>query len=229
MPIDSSQRHRPETPCPICGGHDKLPRGDGNRCFGFRSEDGKWAHCTRDEFRGALTAHPQSQTYAHVLEGECKCGQTHGAARNAEGRRRNPPAHRSPSSSSPRSERPAKRQPSRIVKTYDYTDAAGKLLFQCVRLDPKDFRQRQPDPDRPGQWLWTLKGLEPVLYRLPELLSAPAGRPVYILEGEAGITISGEKHHLKAGEMIRIQADAPHALEALTRLKVMSFKVKPGD
>lgn len=59
--------------------------------------------------------------------------------------------------------------------------------------------------------------------------TTPFDALVYILEGEAGITISGEKHHLKAGEMIRIQADAPHALEALTRLKVMSFKVKPGD
>jgi quercetin dioxygenase-like cupin family protein len=52
---------------------------------------------------------------------------------------------------------------------------------------------------------------------------------VYVLEGEAGITISGEKHHLKPGEMIRIPADAPHALEALTRLKLMSFKIKPND
>src|SRR5262249_5324349 len=34
-----------------------------------------------------------------------------------------------------------------IVATYDYTDADGRLLYQVVRLDPKDFRQRRPDPD----------------------------------------------------------------------------------
>lgn len=31
-----------------------------------------------------------------------------------------------------------------IVATYDYTDEAGELLFQVLRLVPKDFRQRRP-------------------------------------------------------------------------------------
>ena len=34
---------------------------------------------------------------------------------------------------------------SRIVATYDYTDADGSLLYQVARYDPKDFRQRRPD------------------------------------------------------------------------------------
>ncbi len=59
--------------------------------------------------------------------------------------------------------------------------------------------------------------------------TTPFDALVYVLEGEAGVTISGQLHHLKPGEMIRIPADEPHALEALTKLKVMSFKVKPGD
>lgn len=33
----------------------------------------------------------------------------------------------------------------RIVATYDYTDEAGTLLYQSVRYDPKDFKQRRPD------------------------------------------------------------------------------------
>jgi putative DNA primase/helicase len=41
----------------------------------------------------------------------------------------------------------------RIVATYDYTDETGVLLFQCVRYLPKDFRQRRPDPDKPGKWI----------------------------------------------------------------------------
>ena len=36
----------------------------------------------------------------------------------------------------------------RIVATYDYTDEAGELLFQVVRYDPKDFRQRRRDGAR---------------------------------------------------------------------------------
>ena len=38
----------------------------------------------------------------------------------------------------------------RIVCEYDYCDADGKLLFQVVRFDPKDFRQRRPD----GHGVW---------------------------------------------------------------------------
>jgi 5S rRNA maturation endonuclease (ribonuclease M5) len=66
-----------------------------------------------------------------------------------------------------------------ITATYDYTDAAGKLLFQAVRFDPKDFRQRRPDGA--GGWTWNLKGIAPVLYRLPAVLAA---QTVWIVEGE---------------------------------------------
>ena len=31
----------------------------------------------------------------------------------------------------------------KIVATYDYRDTDGTLLFQAVRFEPKDFRQRQ--------------------------------------------------------------------------------------
>ena len=30
----------------------------------------------------------------------------------------------------------------RIVATYDYTNESGELLYQVVRYEPKDFRQR---------------------------------------------------------------------------------------
>lgn len=68
---------------------------------------------------------------------------------------------------------------SRIVTTYDYTDEAGQLLFQTVRLDPKDFRQRRPDGK---SWIWNLNGTRRVLYRLPELLATTGN--VYVVEGE---------------------------------------------
>ncbi|MEO0359519.1 MAG: DUF3987 domain-containing protein [Pseudomonadota bacterium] len=70
----------------------------------------------------------------------------------------------------------------RIVATYDYRDERGELIFQVVRRDPKDFRQRRPD--RRGDWIWSLKGVRRVLYRLPELLAADPAAPVFIVEGE---------------------------------------------
>jgi hypothetical protein len=63
--------------------------------------------------------------------------------------------------------RPKKIQPERIVATYDYHDEAGALLFQTVRFEPKDFRQRRPDAT--GDWAWNLDGVRRVLYRTPEL------------------------------------------------------------
>lgn len=76
----------------------------------------------------------------------------------------------------------------RIVAVYDYHDATGTLLFQCVRYEPKDFRQRRPDPDKPGECIWNLKGVPRVLYRLPELIAAlDAGRPILVVEGEKDV------------------------------------------
>jgi hypothetical protein len=43
---------------------------------------------------------------------------------------------------------------SRIVATYDYTDPAGKLVYQVCRYEPKDFSQRRPDGK--GNWIWGL-------------------------------------------------------------------------
>jgi hypothetical protein len=68
----------------------------------------------------------------------------------------------------------------KIVATYDYEDADGKLIYQVVRLDPKDFRHRQAD----GKGGWIYKGTERrVLYRLPDLLKYPDGT-VFVCEGE---------------------------------------------
>lgn len=80
-----------------------------------------------------------------------------------------------PSSSAPDRGRPT------IVAVYDYRDEAGVLLYQVVRYQPKDFRQRRPDPTRPGHYLWTLGSVRRVLYRLPELHRQ---RRVTIVEGE---------------------------------------------
>ncbi len=70
----------------------------------------------------------------------------------------------------------------RIKDVYDYRDENGKLLYQVIRYEPKDFRQRRPDGH--GGWIWDLKGTWRVLYRLPELLAA---KEVLIVEGEKDV------------------------------------------
>ena len=70
----------------------------------------------------------------------------------------------------------------RIDATYPYRDEAGDLLFEVVRYEPKDFRQRRPKPG--GGWIYNTKGARRVLYRLPELLAADQSKPVFIVAGE---------------------------------------------
>jgi len=74
---------------------------------------------------------------------------------------------------------PGEQTKSRILKTYDYPDEAGNPLFQVCRMDPKDFRQRHRNGS--GSWVWNLKDVRRVLYRLPEVGKA---QEVIIVEGE---------------------------------------------
>src|SRR5262245_4951750 len=73
----------------------------------------------------------------------------------------------------------------RIVATYDYEDETGVLRSQTVRYDPKDFKQRRPD--RRGGWIWDLKGVPRLLYRLPELVKADPSQIVFLPEGEKDV------------------------------------------
>ncbi len=74
---------------------------------------------------------------------------------------------------------PLKKKIGKIIAEYNYTDEAGKLLFQAVRYEPKNFRQRQPDGK--GGWIWNLDGVRLIPYNLPEVLKA---KSVIIVEGE---------------------------------------------
>ena len=73
----------------------------------------------------------------------------------------------------------------KIDATYPYTDELGELLFEVVRFTPKKFRQRRPDPGKPGHWIWNLKGITRVLYRLPKVIEAvKRGEILWLVEGE---------------------------------------------
>lgn len=56
--------------------------------------------------------------------------------------------------------------------------------------------------------------------------TAPFDALVYVLDGEAEVTISGKKYHLGEGEMIVMPANIPHALKALKRFKMLLVMVK---
>ena len=73
----------------------------------------------------------------------------------------------------------------KIVATYDYHDESGTLLYQVVRYNPKDFRQRRPKDG--GGWEWSVKDVCHVPYRLRELLTADPAQMVVIVEGEKDV------------------------------------------
>lgn len=162
MTVSSSRRFNKERPCPVCSGSSRDPRGQSTRCYGYLSDDGLYAHCTRAEHAGGIAETPSSNTYAHRLQGECRCGTQHGPGSNIQ-----------------RSSTNVNRI---VVAAFDYQDAAGRLLFQVVRYKPKGFSQRRPNGN--GGWIWDLNGIEPVIYRLPELLAADPSQPVFTTEGE---------------------------------------------
>jgi hypothetical protein len=75
---------------------------------------------------------------------------------------------------------------------FDYPDETGAILYQVEREDfpggGKRIRQRRPDGN--GGWVWNLDGVQPVPYRLPELLEALAhGHTIVIAEGEAKVDL----------------------------------------
>jgi quercetin dioxygenase-like cupin family protein len=56
--------------------------------------------------------------------------------------------------------------------------------------------------------------------------TAPFDAMVYILDGEAEVTISGNLMHLKQGEMVIMPANETHALKAIARFKMMLVMIK---
>jgi putative DNA primase/helicase len=65
-----------------------------------------------------------------------------------------------------------------IVAVYQYRDEGDVHLFDVVRYEPKDFRQRREDGT------WNMSGVRRVLYRLPDL---QGHRTAYLPEGEKDV------------------------------------------
>jgi hypothetical protein len=87
--------------------------------------------------------------------------------------------------------------------TFEYRDESGAIAYAIDRVEfqagngvfllkggkrEKAFRQRRPDPDRPGQWVHNVDGVPKMPYHLPELIEAVASQQlIFIVEGEGKV------------------------------------------
>lgn len=176
--MDPKQRFRRDHPCPVCGGHEGMPQGEGRRCYGFISSDGLYAHCTREDYAGSLEQNTNSSTYAHYLNGECACGKIHepGSAQS----------RTAPSGSQGAKSVHSYRHPElgRPTQLWPYWYADGELACYVARFDkPDGGKTFRPLVLENGSWR-TKSIPEPrPLYNLPALRSDPDAR-VLVVEGE---------------------------------------------
>jgi len=56
--------------------------------------------------------------------------------------------------------------------------------------------------------------------------TVPFDALVYVLEGDAEISIAGRPHQLRGGEIILMPANQPHALKALKRFKMILTMIR---
>ncbi len=89
------------------------------------------------------------------------------------------------------------KQPAEIIAIYNYVDKQGRLKYQVCRDRNKGFLQRQPDGK--GGYRWNLHGVEPLIYRLPEVNAAIlAGELILITEGEKDADAARQKFFIVA-------------------------------
>ncbi len=159
------KRHTSNFPCPVCGGYKELPKGKKERCWGFTSEDGEWCHCTREEYAGPITINPESEAYAHKLNGPCNCGETH----NQTQEQTNFSSRSSVVNTTEWIYRDEDRKPYLKVKRLDFEDG-GKTYFPLTLIN--------------GKWTKGYNKKKPILYHLPEIIESDPNEPIYIAEGE---------------------------------------------
>ena len=72
-----------------------------------------------------------------------------------------------------------------VVERVEYQNADGSFVMKNGKRD-KMFRQRRPDRDKPGKWIWDTEGVPPLIYGLPDVIKAIGkGLVIGVVEGEA--------------------------------------------
>lgn len=56
--------------------------------------------------------------------------------------------------------------------------------------------------------------------------TAPFDAMVYVVDGDAEITIAGKPNHLRQGDMIIMPANQPHALKAIKKFKMLLIMIR---
>ena len=228
--MSTPRRFTKSHPCPVCGGHDGLGRGQGVRCFGYLDRSGDYARCTREEHAGSL---PQNRdgTYSHRLHGQCRCGQAHGdapARRGPPRRREHPPpagraavplvfhagglpppplrrGHGHPPLDLPRRRRATRSSASSASITGHRTARTAKSYRPCHRAAD-------------GRWLLSRPDMPLPLYNLPAILAAPPEAIIAVLEGEKCTDIAAApRPALRHDQCPRGQGAAAHRLVAAGR------------
>ncbi len=168
------RRFTKSEPCPICGGCQEDPRGEGKRCHGVRFDD-KYAHCTREEYAHGVPFNAGTQAYPHRLNGDCKCGVRHDPAPVPSN------GHRST-------------HEKKVVKKYRWKvlDEPGRVV-EHVRLDFDDGSKEYPwyTNGKPG--LNGFKKADLPLYGVGNLKSAEPGSTVVLVEGEKACDALNER------------------------------------
>lgn len=211
MSIAADQRFSPSSPCPICCGNASVPSGKGERCYGFLSSDGRYAHCTREEHAGDLEQKEGSGTYPHHLEGECDCGVRREEPLSAPGAVRN--GYRKKPQGEP-------------TAVWSVKDPRGETRAAHVRFDrgpkDKDSLWRLPGAGRRD---WGLKGLklaELPLYRSEYVAEWPKDLPVVVTEGvKAADALAAVYEPTLATVTGASNTPGPEALDVLRGLRVV--------
>ena len=178
MAVPNHLKFTANNPCPVCGGNPNSPRGRGERCWGFYSEDRKYANCTRDQAGGGLTKNASSNTYSHYLVGECRCGKRHTDF--------NAPAYLPTSTALGINNAPRRSPPlGDPVAIYEYDSGSEPFEVHKFVVDgEKTFRQcRIVD----GKRVWSMTGITTTLYHQKEVESADPRETVYKAEGEKNV------------------------------------------
>jgi hypothetical protein len=156
-------------PCPLCGGTDRFSINTKKNVFNCRGCDvggdviALVQHLDGCDFNAAIT------TLA-------------GSAPKANGKDTSSSSHKV------------------VVASYEYVDANGAIFLVKDRVQyqnsdgtfilkdgkpDKKFRQRRPDPDHAGKWIFNTDGVPTLIYRLPEVIEAIANdHLVLVVEGE---------------------------------------------
>jgi len=72
-----------------------------------------------------------------------------------------------------------------VVERIEFQKLSGDFVLKGTKR-AKKFRQKKPDPHKPGKFTLNAESVPPVPYRLPQLLEAiTSSRPILIVEGEA--------------------------------------------